>query len=80
MKNEMEKDILKVLYSEEEIRARVQEMGNALGEQFQGKNPLFLGVLKGSFVFMSDLVRACPVKSDVEFIAVSSYVNGTESS
>ena len=80
MKNEMEKDILKVLYSEEEIRARVQEMGNALGEQFQGKNPLFLGVLKGSFVFMSDLVRACPVKSDVEFIAVSSYGNGTESS
>ena len=80
MKNEMEKDILKVLYSEEEIRARVQEMGNALGEPFQGKNPLFLGVLKGSFVFMSDLVRACPVKSDVEFIAVSSYGNGTESS
>lgn len=80
MKNEMEKDILKVLYSEEEIRARVQEMGNALGEQFQGKNPLFLGVLKGSFVFMSDLVRACQVKSDVEFIAVSSYGNGTESS
>ena len=76
----MEKDILKVLYSEEEIRARVQEMGNALGEQFQGKNPLFLGVLKGSFVFMSDLVRACQVKSDVEFIAVSSYANATTSS
>ncbi len=48
MKNEMEKDILKVLYSEEEIRARVQEMGNALGEQFQGE-PLFLGVLKRLF-------------------------------
>ena len=80
MKNEMEKDILKVLYSEEEIRARVQEMGNTLGEQFQGKNPLFLGVLKGSFVFMSDLVRACPVKSDVEFIAVSSYGNAFSSS
>jgi len=44
------------------------------------KKPLFLGVLKGSFVFMADLVRACQVKSDVEFIAVSSYGNGTSSS
>lgn len=47
---------------------------------FMAKNPLFLGVLKGSFVFMADLVRACQVKSDVEFIAVSSYQNATVSS
>ena len=76
----MDGDILKVLYSEEEIRARVQELGNALYERFEGEKPLFLGVLKGSFVFMSDLVRACQVKSDIEFIAVSSYGNSTESS
>ena len=44
---------------------------------FSGRTPLFLGVLKGSFVFMADLVRACQVKSDVEFIAVSSYGNAT---
>ena len=80
MKNEMEQDILKVLISEEEIKARVQELGREIAEEFQGKNPLFLGVLKGSFVFMADLVRACPVKSDVEFIAVSSYQNATVSS
>ena len=80
MKSEMEKDILKVLYTEEELRSRVQEMGDVLYEQFKDKDPLFLGVLKGSFVFMADLVRSCQLKSDVEFIAVSSYCSSTESS
>ena len=80
MKSEMENDILKVLVTEEDIQKRIQELGDALYDKFQGKNPLFLGVLKGSFVFMADLVRACQVKSDVEFIAVSSYQNATVSS
>ena len=80
MRSEMEKDILKVLVSEEELQKRVQEMGDALYDQFQGKNPLFLGVLKGSFVFMADLMRACQLQSDIEFLAVSSYANATESS
>ena len=80
MRSEMEKDILKVLVSEEELQKRVQEMGDALYDQFQGKNPLFLGVLKGSFVFMADLMRACQLHSDIEFLAVSSYANATESS
>jgi hypoxanthine phosphoribosyltransferase len=76
----MEQDILEVLITEETLRARVNEMGEKLSEKFQGKNPLFLGVLKGSFMFMADLVRACRIKSDVEFIAVSSYGNATTSS
>ena len=80
MRSEMEKDILKVLVTEEELHARIAEMGETLYEQFQNKNPLFLSVLKGSFVFMADQVRACQVKSDVEFIAVSSYQNATTSS
>ena len=80
MVNELEKDILKVLVTEEELKSRVQVMGAELAERFSGKNPLFLGVLKGCFVFMSDLIRACPVKSDLEFIAVSSYQNATVSS
>ena len=80
MRSEMEKDILKVLVTEEELHKRIGELGEALYEKFEGKNPLFLGVLKGSFVFMADLVRACQVKSDVEFIAVSSYQNSTVSS
>ena len=80
MRSEMEKDILRVLVTEEELHARTAEMGETPYEQFQNKNPLFLSVLKGSFVFMADLVRACQVKSDVEFIAVSSYQNATTSS
>ncbi len=80
MRSEMERDILKVLVTEEELKARVAEMGDALYQRFEGKCPLFLGVLKGSFVFMADLVRACQLKSDVEFIAVSSYQNSTVSS
>ena len=77
MRSEMESDILRVLVTEEELKARIAEMGAELYDRFEGKDPLFLGVLKGSFVFMADLVRACQVKSDVEFIAVSSYQNAT---
>ena len=80
MRSEMESDILRVLVTEEELKARIAEMGAELYDRFEGKDPLFLGVLKGSFVFMADLVRACQVKSDVEFIAVSSYQNATVSS
>lgn len=80
MKSEMENDILKVLVTEEQLRARVGEMGEILYDRFHDKRPLFLGVLKGSFVFMGGPVRACQVKSDVEFIAVSSYQNATTSS
>ena len=52
-KSMMDQDMLKVLYSEEQIRTRVQEMGDTLYEQFKDRNPLFLGVLKGSFIFMA---------------------------
>ena len=80
MKSELEKDILKVLVTEEELKARVGELGEALYDRFEGKSPLFLAVLKGSFIFLADLVRATQLKSDVEFMSVSSYANATESS
>ena len=80
MVNELEKDILKVLVTAVELKNRVQAMGAELAERFAGRDPLFLGVLKGCFVFMADLVRACPLNSDLEFIAVSSYQNATTSS
>ena len=80
MINEMEKDILKVLVSEEEIRERVAQLGAEISRDFEGKNPMFVGVLKGCFIFMADLTRACTIKSDLEFMAVSSYRNSTVSS
>ena len=80
MRSEMDRDILKVLFSEEEIQQRVKELGEELYDKFEGKNPMFLGILKGSFAFMADLVRACQVKGTIEFMAVSSYENATETS
>ena len=80
VRSEMEQDILKVLVTEEELQKRVNELGEALYDKFQGRNPLFLGVLKGSFIFMADLMRATQLKSDLEFMSVSSYANATESS
>ena len=79
MNSEMEKDILKVLVTEDELKTRVAELGDALYRKYEGRRPLFLGVLKGSFIFMADLVRAAQVMCDVEFIAVSSYQNGIAS-
>ena len=79
-KSNMDQDILKILLSEEEIKARVQELGDQLYDAFHDKNPLFVGVLKGCFIFMADLVRAAQLKSELEFIGVSSYQNGTKSS
>ena len=76
----MDDDILKVLYTEEEIAARIREMGAAMYRDLEGKDPLFISVLRGAFVFMADIVRACQVRSDVEFIAVSSYGSATKSS
>ena len=63
-----------------ELKARIAELGAVLYQKYEGRRPLFLGVLKGSFIFMADLVRASQLMCDVEFIAVSSYQNGTVSS
>ena len=79
-KSNMDQDILKVLLTEEQIKARVQEMGDQLYDAFQNKHPMFVGVLNGCFIFMADLVRATQLKSELEFIGVSSYNNATKSS
>ena len=79
-KSEMDRDILRVLYSGEEISRRVRELGDQIYDDFKGRNPLFVGVLKGCFLFMADLIRACQIKSEIEFIAVSSYGNAGKSS
>ncbi len=78
--NNMDQDILKVLITEEEIRRRVAELGAELFEEFHDRNPLFVGVLNGCFMFMADLVRASGLKSDLEFIGLSSYRDATKSS
>ena len=79
-KSNLEQDILKVLVTEEELAKRVNELGAELFDKFVDKNPIFVGVLKGCFIFMADLVRATQIKSELEFIGLSSYNSGTSSS
>jgi hypoxanthine phosphoribosyltransferase len=76
----MEEDIRKVLLSEAEIAAIVRRLGEQISRDYEGKKLLVIGVLKGSFVFMADLIRALSVPCGVDFLAVSSYGGGTESS
>ena len=73
----MQDDILKVLLDEETIHARVAELGAQITRDYAGKTPFFLGVLKGCYVFMSDLVRQVDLPCTMDFMAVSSYGSGT---
>ena len=76
--NRIDSDIEYVLMPEDMIKRRVKEIGQQIAEDFDGKDPVFVGVLKGCWIFMADLVRDIPVKSSVDFMAVSSY-QGTSS-
>ncbi len=71
---------LEPLFTAEEIQTRIAQMGAEIARDYDGKNPLLLGVLKGAFVFMSDLVRATDLRLGVEFMAISSYGASTRSS
>lgn len=76
----MRQDIAAVWASEEQLRERIEELGRQITKDYEGKEPLFVGVLKGCFIFMADLVRACDLKCTVDFMVVSSYGSGTVSS
>ncbi len=75
----MREDLETIFASEEELQERVRTLGAQITKDYQGKTPLFVGVLKGCFIFMADLVRACDVKCTVDFLVVSSYGDGTTS-
>lgn len=69
----MRRDIERILISEEEIRKKVSEMGKKISDDFRDKDPLFVGVLKGCFIFMADLMRYVDIRCSMDFMAVSSY-------
>ena len=74
----MRNDIERILLTEREIQDRVHEMGEEITRDYAGKSPLFVGVLKGCFVFMADLMRSVDLPSSVDFMVVSSYGSGTK--
>ena len=72
-------DIEKVLISEEELEAKVSELAAVLDREYENENPVFIGILKGSFVFMADIMRKINIYCDIDFMAVSSYGNKSKS-
>ena len=75
----MRNDIERVFFTADEIEAKVAALGEQISKDFEGKNPLFVGVLKGCFVFMADLMRHVSIPCSMDFMAVSSYKGGTSS-
>lgn len=75
----MEDDIKEVLISEEEIKKIVERLGKQISKDYKGKNLVLVSVLKGSVVFMADLMRAIDIPCSIDFMIVSSYGNSTES-
>ena len=74
----MERDIQKILLTEEQIQQRIDELGRVLTAEYEGKNPVVVGVLKGVVVFYADMIRKIKVPCQLEFMRISSY-SGTSS-
>ncbi len=74
----MKEDIEKVYYGKEELDAVVKRLGSQISEDYKGKNLLLVSILKGSVVFMADLMREITVPCEIDFMCVSSYGNSTE--
>ncbi|ALC87085.1 MULTISPECIES: hypoxanthine phosphoribosyltransferase [Bacillaceae] len=76
----LEKDILEVLLTEEQIQEKTRELGAALSEEYKDKFPLAIGILKGAMPFMSDLMKRVDTYIEMDYMDVSSYGNATVSS
>ena len=70
----------RLLISEEDLQARIRALGEEITSDYAGRTPLLVGVLKGAFMFMSDLSRAIDLPVEFDFMAVSSYGHSTRSS
>lgn len=73
-------DVLEILLSAEQIAARVRELGATISRDYAGRDPVILFVLKGALVFVADLIRAIDIHVQLDFMVVSSYGGGTETS
>ena len=72
--------IERVIFSEEQIAKRVQELGEMLAKEYADKRPLVVGILKGSIFFMADLLKAMQIPLELDFMTISSYGNAAKSS
>jgi hypoxanthine phosphoribosyltransferase len=76
----MHDDVGEVLISHQQIRDRTAELGRLIAEDYRGKEPLLICILKGGLMFLADLMREIDLPLEIDFIAVSSYGDSTESS
>lgn len=76
----MKNDILSVLLSEEELQKKVNELGAQISADYAGKRLLMVSVLKGSVIFMADLMRAVTIPAEIDFMSVSSYGSSSKTS
>lgn len=76
----MHEDIDKILFTEDDLRARVSEMGHQITADHQGESLLVVSVLRGAAIFMVDLVRNITLPLEMDYMAISSYGNGVKSS
>lgn len=76
----MKNDIKEVLLTEEQITEKTKELGARISEDYKGKSLLVVGILKGSVMFAAELLKHIDVQCELDFMAVSSYGNSTESS
>ena len=71
---------MKVLIKKEDLKRRIKELAKQISEDYRGKTPVFIAILKGAFIFLSDLIRELEIDCIVDFMAVTSYNGSTESS
>lgn len=76
----MHQDVEKILFSQEQLQARVRELGAQITRDYAGKEVAVAAILRGSYIFMADLTRAIELPITVDFMSVSSYGSGTSSS
>jgi len=76
----MEVENKKVLYTKEAISRRVAELAEEISRDYRGREPVLIGVLKGAFIFMADLIRCLKVPCVIDFVRVASYGSGSTSS
>ena len=76
----MRDEIKKVLFTEEDLQLKCKELGEKITKDYEDKDLLVVGVLKGSVLFTSDLIKNIKIPCEIDFMAVSSYGNSTESS
>ena len=76
----MKNDIQEILYSEEVLTKKIKELANEISKDYEGKELVVVGILKGSVIFAAELIKNISVKCEIDFMAVSSYGNSTETS